>query len=63
MFFFEKKNQKTSIRSGFGLFGAARPRVATVFCFFSSEKKNFLLPAVALGSRLFVGGCSSARGP
>jgi len=43
MFFFEKKNQKT-----FGLWrvgpGERIHQVTKVFCFFSSEKKTFLLP-------------------
>jgi hypothetical protein len=41
VFFFEKKNQKT-----FALLSRARRKVrdsnVKVFCFFSSEKKNFL---------------------
>jgi hypothetical protein len=43
MFFFEKNNQKT-----FGLGregpGERKPKRTKVFCFFSSEKKTFLLP-------------------
>jgi hypothetical protein len=41
VFFFEKKKQKTFIRSGCGLSGQAQPRLVKVFWFFFS-KKNML---------------------
>jgi hypothetical protein len=40
-FFFEKKNQKTFIRFGFGFSGWARPRLVKVFWFFFSKKNYF----------------------
>jgi hypothetical protein len=42
VFFFEKKQQKTFGRFGFGLAGKAQPRLAKVFWFFFSKKSGFL---------------------
>jgi acyl carrier protein len=39
MFFFEKKNQKTSDCSAFGFSGYSEPRLAKVFCFFFFKKE------------------------
>jgi hypothetical protein len=44
MFFFEKKNQKTFISLAY-VAGENRDSESKVFCFFSSEKKFFLLTA------------------
>jgi hypothetical protein len=43
MFFFEKKNQKTFVPRSVSLRATHATKIK-VFCFFSSEKKAFLLP-------------------
>jgi hypothetical protein len=46
-FFFEKKNQKTSIRLGSLYPDRPQPKQTKVFCFFFSKKKSFLILTAA----------------
>jgi NodT family efflux transporter outer membrane factor (OMF) lipoprotein len=50
VFFFEKKNQKTSAKLVFGIFHPHGPRLIKVFCFFFSKKQLFLFPPLILSS-------------
>jgi hypothetical protein len=47
-FFPEEKNQKAFANSGVGAACKVRDSVVKVFCFFSSEKKTFLVSVAAV---------------
>jgi hypothetical protein len=62
MFFFEKKNQKT-FNHGTRLAGESATALIKVFCFFSSEKKHFLLLKKPRAKGAPGGGLSSPVAP